>query len=224
MYLSKIRMRHSSQSVNELVRLGSNGSYASHQLLWKLFTSDKERSFLFREEVGQYGLPQFLVLSENLPLENEPLFEVQTKAFKPVLKKGDRLAFRLRVNPTVSIKNSAGKSKKHDVLMHAKRQARQNGVQASEQISRAMDDAANAWVSDEKRLNRWGVSLDSVPEIERYTQHVSSKGKASDIRFSSVDFQGLLTVVEPEVFLGQLIKGFGRAKALGCGLMLIRRI
>jgi CRISPR system Cascade subunit CasE len=38
-----------------------------------------------------------------------------------------------------------------------------------------------------------------------------------------LDFEGTLEVREPELFLTALGNGFGRAKAFGCGLMLIRR-
>ncbi|WP_308340124.1 type I-E CRISPR-associated protein Cas6/Cse3/CasE [Thiolapillus sp.] len=35
--------------------------------------------------------------------------------------------------------------------------------------------------------------------------------------------QGSLTVTEPDAYLATLKQGLGRAKAFGCGLMLIRR-
>jgi len=42
--------------------------------------------------------------------------------------------------------------------------------------------------------------------------------------FGSLDISGVLEVRDPAVFLGNLSKGFGRARAFGRGLMLIRRI
>jgi CRISPR system Cascade subunit CasE len=38
-----------------------------------------------------------------------------------------------------------------------------------------------------------------------------------------LEMTGRLEVNEPEAFLSHLSQGFGRAKAFGCGLMLIRR-
>ncbi len=35
--------------------------------------------------------------------------------------------------------------------------------------------------------------------------------------FSTVDFGGSLTVSEPEIFLSAVARGFGAAKAYGCG-------
>jgi CRISPR system Cascade subunit CasE len=38
-----------------------------------------------------------------------------------------------------------------------------------------------------------------------------------------VDISGVIEVREPDRFLSALARGFGRARAHGCGLMLIRR-
>lgn len=43
------------------------------------------------------------------------------------------------------------------------------------------------------------------------------------VAFTTFDLEGEIVVEDPARFLGQLPKGFGRAKAFGCGLMLIRR-
>ncbi len=74
-----------------LKELITKGSYALHQWVWLLFTDDETRKFLFREEEGQ-GFLRFYVLSENAPTKND-LFQIETKEFKPKLRKGDRLIF-----------------------------------------------------------------------------------------------------------------------------------
>ena len=43
------------------------------------------------------------------------------------------------------------------------------------------------------------------------------------MRIAIVEFEGVLTVTDPQRFLISLGRGFGRAKAYGCGLMLIAR-
>lgn len=223
MYLSKISLLQSSQAAKELIKLGANGIYASHQLLWQLFSEENKRTFLFREEMTQGGLPQFFVLSTNKPLTNNALFNMQIKAFNPQLNKGVRLAYKLRVNPTVCLKNDDGKSKRHDVLMHAKHQAKHRGVVNKYQVKQLMDEAAHQWISESERLEKWGVKLDSLPDIDCYAQHKSHK-KNHKVQFSSVDFQGILTVEDPNIFVEQYSNGFGRAKSMGCGLMMIRPI
>lgn len=221
MFLSKVALHQSAQTAKELAKYGANGAYTSHQLLWKLFSNDSERRFLFREEMGLGGLPHYFVLSQTKPEINQNLFNVQTKPFQPQLVTGTRLAYKLRVNPTVCITDDSG-SKRHDVLMHAKHQAKNNGIHSSSEIKVVMEQAAHAWIANEKRLALWGIQLEQLPEIECYTQHRSKKKSGHQLQFSSVDFQGSLTIKEPELFIKQYSQGFGRAKSLGCGLMLIR--
>jgi CRISPR system Cascade subunit CasE len=48
--------------------------------------------------------------------------------------------------------------------------------------------------------------------------------KGPQMRIAVLEFEGVLTVIDPNVFLAALVRGFGRAKAYGCGLMLIARI
>lgn len=224
MYLSKINMFDSLRGREELVRLGRNGSYAAHQLLWKLFSEADEREFLFREDQGVDGLPEFYVLSRQVPDAITQLFKIQTKKFQPKIASGDRLAYTLRVNPTVCVKNESGQRLRHDVLMHAKRQAKEGGINNSLVLREKMNQSAQAWFADERRLNRWGIQLDMLPDVECYTQHQVTNGKGRKIHFSSVDLQGILTVTEPQDFISTLFCGIGKAKAFGCGLMLIRRV
>jgi CRISPR system Cascade subunit CasE len=173
--------------------------------------------------VAEGGRPQFFVLSKTPPDKHHVLFATQSKEFNPKFYKGQRLAFKLRVNPTVCLKNESGKSKRHDVLMHAKYQARQEGITSQNQIKLLMDEAAKNWITNQKRLDEWGVTLDALPDIECYSQHKSEK-KNHTVKFSSVDYQGILTITDPKRFSAQYEKGFGRAKAMGCGLMLVRPI
>ncbi|MDB2387389.1 type I-E CRISPR-associated protein Cas6/Cse3/CasE [Shewanella sp.] len=223
MYLSKVTLAPSCDMANILLKLQRNGAYSSHQLLWQLFTQEEQRQFIFRQEQAVNGLPTFFVLSLNEPSLNSDIFQVKSKEFEPKLHEGQRLAFKLRVNPTICITDTNGHSKRHDVLMHAKYQMKhENGTIVD--VKRHMDQAAHQWICDEKRLEHWGMQLDSLPEIEAYTQHKTLKKLGHRLQFSSVDFQGVLTLTQPEKFLSQYANGFGRAKALGCGLMLIRSI
>jgi len=221
MYLSKITLQPNAQTAVELAKLHSNGAYASHQLLWRLFTEEQERNFIFRQEIGQGGMPLFYVLSQTQPLSN-PLLQVSSKVFAPKLSAGQRLAFKLRANPTICVTEN-GKQKRHDVLMHTKRQYKGERF-APKELEFLTFEAAQQWLMNEKRLSAWGIQLDAAPEVQAYTQHRTQKGKKRTIQFSSVDFEGLLTVENPEKFLQQYAQGFGRAKSLGCGLMLIRPV
>lgn len=224
MYLSKVTLRPSAQSAKKLLDIKSTGPYASHQLMWQLFLNQQKREFLFREDMGTNGLAEFFVLSPTEPQGDRNIFNVQSKPFIPVLQQGKRLAFKLRVNPTICSKDSSGKGKRHDVLMHAKYQLKNEKSIDREKLNNLMNQAAVTWISNSERLENWGIQLDSIPDIERYDQQSSSKASGQKLQFSSVDFLGLLTVTEPQKFIEKLYSGFGRAKSMGCGLMLIRPI
>ncbi|AYA42372.1 type I-E CRISPR-associated protein Cas6/Cse3/CasE [Xenorhabdus nematophila] len=225
MYLSKVTLRPSVYPIQApSLKKTKNDVYTAHQLLWQLFTEQEERNFLFREEISLSGRPEFFVLSRTAPIINSPQFQVQTKPFAPQLHNGQKLAFKLRVNPTVCItEKDSGKQRRHDVLMRAKYQQKGSGISADE-IESLMTQAAQAWIQDEKRLANWGFRFDFTPDMERYTQHRSFKSSGQKIEFSSVDFQGVLTLSDRDLFLEQYSKGFGRAKSFGCGLMLIRAL
>ncbi|OEY65566.1 type I-E CRISPR-associated protein Cas6/Cse3/CasE [Marinobacter sp. X15-166B] len=221
MFLSKVTLSPSRRMAEILLKLNQNGAYSSHQLLWQLFSSEKKRQFIYRQELSPNGLPVFFVLSQEQPDPQDDVFKVQVKTFEPKLSAGQRLVFKLRANPTICVTDEQGRRKRHDVLMHAKKQQGRKGW-AEDEVKRHMDLAAHEWIANEQRLESWGISLESLPDIGAYTQHRSQKKKGQQIQFSSVDYQGVVTVANPSVFLSQYARGFGRAKALGCGLMLIR--
>lgn len=223
MYLSKLSLLSTPNVALELAELNKNGAYSAHQLLWRLFTHHEKRKFLFRQELTPSGSVSFYILSEEKPIANEKLFLLQSKKFNPRLYSGQKLGFKLRANPTICITNKNGKQQRHDVMMHAKKQFESSGVKG-EDLNKVVTQAAQSWLANQKRLEGWGISLEFLPDIEAYTQHKSKKKNGHHIEFSSVDFQGVLSVEEPEKFLLQYLQGFGRSKAFGCGLMLIRAV
>ena len=84
-----------------------------------------------------------------------------------------------------------------------------------------METAAREWLAS--RAPSWGFHLPVEPEVGAYRQHALPKDKGRSIRFSSVDYEGLLEVTDPRRLIETLAHGVGRAKAFGCGLMLLRR-
>ncbi|WP_028292406.1 type I-E CRISPR-associated protein Cas6/Cse3/CasE [Oceanobacter kriegii] len=251
MYFSKVTVANALELSTLLADFKNRDSYIIHQLLWQLFPGytkswtqqpskakeQLQRPFLYREETNSQGFPEFYVLSEHPPEAKGTPFNCQTKHYEPRLSAGDRLAFKLRVNPVTSSRDEQGIRKRHDVLMDAKRKVDPEGLspeRLKEAKKLAAEHAAQAWISSPERLADWGVQLDSQPEIESYTQHRLARKKALEgerkneqgrpIRYSSVDYQGLLTVTDPERFLQALYKGVGKSKGFGCGMWLVRRV
>ncbi|MER1892751.1 type I-E CRISPR-associated protein Cas6/Cse3/CasE, partial [Proteus mirabilis] len=53
MYLSRISIDYSADYLHSLLANKLPDGYTIHQLLWRLFTEEKERSFLYRLEIGK---------------------------------------------------------------------------------------------------------------------------------------------------------------------------
>ncbi|MGP9797202.1 type I-E CRISPR-associated protein Cas6/Cse3/CasE [Halomonas sp. 86] len=230
MYLSSVRLDLNSLSRAELFDVLEGGAYTAHQLLWRLFPGvpKGERPFIFRQEMEEdangksAGLPRFYVYSTQAP-ETMDGFEVQCKAFSPQLVAGERLAFRLRANPTIAKPVGEGRrSRRADVLMDA-RYPFPKGERTSQACVEAMDAAARQWLKS--RAESFGFTLPVKPEVGAYRQHALSKKEGGQpIRYSSVDYEGLLEVVDPERLGHALQQGIGRARAFGCGMLLLRRV
>lgn len=227
--LSRVRIDLNGLDREILFDVLNAGAYSAHQLLWRLFPDCEGRPFLFRQEIeaeqkgsdAPCGLPLFYVLSQVEPVAIPGLLAVESKTFAPALAAGDRLAFRLRANPTVARRAGQSPSVRSDVLMHAKH-AFDRAERTSPACKHVMDEAAHDWLH--KRAQANGFKLIAEPIMTAYRQHELQKnGRRKPIRFSSIDYEGVLVVVDPERFVASLDRGIGRAKAFGCGLMLIRR-
>lgn len=193
---------------------------ASHRLVWALFTDgpDRRRDFLWREEAPG----RFLALSPRPPDGMSGLFDLDSKPFEPVLRAGDRLGFALRANAVVThVGAPGGRGKRHDVVMDALR-----GLPKDERAARRLETVVSAgrcWLARQGAAH--GFEPDGSTGVDGYDQLRIDRGtKARPATFGLLDFDGALTVQDPVRFLRALAAGFGRARAFGCGLMLIRRL
>ncbi len=227
------------------------GAYEDHQWLWQRFfpaPAGTPRDFLFRRlDAGVAA--RFYVLSARAPQTDVPGWQVRPTAYAPSLTAGERLHFELRANPVVNRPgkvqlNPDGSTKlhvagkrvgsakrsvvRHDVVMDAKKRLlTERGVTQWRDWSGT--DKPLLYELARKVCGQWlltagqarGFAVDEgCLSVEAYTQH---RGKNDELRFSSVDFAGELTVLDVEKFSATLFKGVGHAKAFGCGLMLVRR-
>ncbi len=221
--------------------------YGAHQALWTLLGRgpDQKRDFLFRAEES-LGRPSFLVLSAQRPEAPAGGFWcVDPKPFAPALKVGQRLSFRLLASPVVTRgERVEGKKNKrvhrHDVVMDAARKLAEGGQPLPDPATLARD-AGLAWLRAQAQRGGFRIveaPVESIGEdglieaepasraavrVEGYRQHRIARRGATPIRFSTLDFEGLLEVSDPPAFLAKVAAGFGPQKAFGCGLMLLRR-
>lgn len=211
-----------------------------HKLIWSLFADkpDRQRDFLWRAEKQK----TFYTLSERLP-END-LFEIESKSYEPALENGDCLHFTLQANPVIrrkigdeqeviskitGTKRVQKKVKKVDAIMERLKPYQPANYKLDDIGQRGavrnqiIQEAGADWLSNQGE--RAGFQLINV-QCSGYQQHIiprKNKKNNNSLRFSSVDFEGMLKVTDPDKFTEKLREGFGSAKAYGCGLMMIRR-
>jgi len=205
--------------------------YGLHQAVWKLFadTPDRKRDFLYRLE-GDAGKVVVYTLSERPPAASGGFFRVEPKALRPVLREGDRLRFLLRANPVVARKiggKEGGKSRRLDLVMNErKRLETEEGIPKAQLPSREAiaQRVAKPWLSE--RAERLGFAVDEGEfGVVRYDYETFRKagGSGSPISLGFCDFEGILTVRDPALFVSTLRQGIGPAKGFGCGLLLVKR-
>jgi CRISPR system Cascade subunit CasE len=228
LHLSRIRLRDDA-SVGALAGLffdekGDAHAAKVHRLIWSLFADDpgRQRDFLWRDDGGEaWRRRTFLTLSARPPQDAVRLFDIEAKAFAPALAPGQRLRFRLRASPSISLPDaSAKRGRRKDPVSVALNKLPEKGRTQRDDV---IEQVGRAWL--ERQGARTGFTL-TEPTLLRVDgedhRALPRGGRREPIRFSVLDFEGVLEVTEPALFVTGLANGFGRAKAFGCGLMLIR--
>ncbi|MBW7923018.1 MAG: type I-E CRISPR-associated protein Cas6/Cse3/CasE [Rubellimicrobium sp.] len=229
LYLSRLRLARdpATRALDGLLNPGAAGARkdAHHRLIWSCFANDPEqrRDFLWRTE----GRGLFLTLSQRPP-ERSPLFDPpEVKEFAPDLKPGDRLGFALRANATRTEKtgglSSGGRERKRhiDLVMDALKPV-PKGERAEVRMKLAQG-VAESWLAAQG--SRHGFDPEAITLADYGVSVLPGyRGRRQgQPQYGIMDLAGTLVVTDPVAFLAALGHGFGRAKAFGCGLMLIRR-
>lgn len=192
--------------------------YSLHQAIWSLFGDrpDRERDFLYHVKEST-GPPVVYALSAREPTNSAGLWRVQAVDFAPKLHEGMRLGFLLRANP---VRTREGK--RHDVIMEEKHRLKATPRAEWPIEAELVQEAGATWLA--ARSEKAGFRVHAV-RADGYRQHDFSKhADGRRVRFSTVDFSGLLEVLDPTCFFREaLCRGIGHAKGFGCGMILVRR-
>ncbi len=254
MFFSSIKLKRNISPKDALfLRGGSN--YQIHQMIWKLFSDSpkRKRDYIYRHQSTQ-GWPDFHTVSSRKPTDDTSCWEIETKEYNPKLVKNEQLYFSLRANPTtlkkkerteeeikiwtknrlasgLCQKDPTKKRVRHDIVMSAKKELDLK-IQSSDErpnLADIVQDTGLEWLALHEK--RFGFEIDksqdkSAIRVDGYLQHKLYKGGGKHpIQYSTLDFNGLLTITDPELFINEcLYKGIGSAKGFGCGLMMVKRI
>ncbi len=223
MFFSKITLLPDMQVIKKLNNfIFSHNDYLVHQLLWQLFRQDSidtaMRSFIYRDETN-HKWPSFYVISQTMPDNNDNFWKIETKLYAPHIETGQRFQFILRVNPRIAKKTEKeGKIKSihYDIIQDTAQNAADKKI-----TSELIQTAGKNWL--EKRSQQYGFQLLDIC-VDNFQKRILFKGKQENpIRFSTIDYNGYLQVIDVEEFEKNLFQGIGPAKGFGCGLLLIKR-
>lgn len=238
LYLSHLRLARtpSAQALAPLLAPAHPAARraAQHNLLWSVFTDgpDRNRDFLWREE--REG--SFLTLSARPPAQTDLFGPHQVKEFAPALSAGDRLDFQLRCNATRTEKTGGlsergNEKKRHiDLVMDALQaipgrkdlSEDAQSLRAPARLSLAQDVGAD-WLARQGEKAGFRLLAASVADYSTEVLPGHRGPRKGQPQFGILDLTGMIEITNPAAFLPRIAAGFGRAKAFGCGLMLIRR-
>jgi CRISPR system Cascade subunit CasE len=220
LYLSQLILDPRSAQVQAELR----NLYEMHRTLSRAFDRDPARydeaRCLFRvDEPVSASCPRVLIQSRLAPqwerLVSNAGYLVgspQSKAFEPVFKVGQRLAFRLRANPTVC------------------RNGKRVAIWEKKPVGETLDQRAARLHRIEQRRLAWLVRKGKTGgfSVERVTLFSESEQSAQSgqqrMIFNAVRYEGVLRVTDADAFLTTLAAGIGSGKGLGFGLLSLARV
>ena len=226
-YMHQLKIDKQALELNEWANLLKDGEL-SHKLIWRAFgdVPDRDRDFIFRMDAQPDSLT-FLAVSVREPDSWGGRFEVQSKPYSGQVRVGQRLRFRIRTSPSISVKSRPGAKRgtRHDIVSHAKKVAQETGSDRFKDMSQAqiVQEVGQAWLKE--KLAREGFDVQDVL-VQSYAQaNFGKKSKKDtrrhDVRFGSMDFSGIFEVTDVDKARNALLEGIGRKRAYGHGLILV---
>jgi CRISPR system Cascade subunit CasE len=201
-YLSRLNLNEQSTRV----RAELADPYQMHRTLSKAF-GDVSDDFtaarlLFRVDVGRNGDLDLLAQSKTAPqwerltlTAGYLLSPPEVKEVDPVFTTGQRMAFRLRANPTIKHKGK--------------------------RIGIRKDAEQLAWLARKAELGGFSVFTAAVAP-DAWVNSRTARGFETTL--NAVEFNGVILVSDPQRLRETLEAGIGSAKGFGFGLLSLARI
>ncbi|WP_203641271.1 type I-E CRISPR-associated protein Cas6/Cse3/CasE [Levilactobacillus andaensis] len=222
MYLSRVEIDSNNRAkTRDLTHLGAYHNWVEQSFPAEVAAGERPRHLWRIDQLS--GRRYLLVLSEEKPdAEKLVTYGVQgtvmTKSYDHLLETlhdGQVLQFRLTANPTHTITKPGerqGRVVPH-ITIEQQRQwliarAEKSGFELIQNISAENPDGQPTWSFD--------IVGREWPVLHRRADQSGNGG-----RLSRVTFEGLLRISDVAAFKETLIKGIGREKAFGMGLMTV---
>lgn len=215
MYLSQIKLRRAEGGRGSLAKLlaAQSGSYDAHRLVWGFFgdTRDRERDFLYRLD-NRAGDVTIHALSTRKPSDETGLFTIDVRPAPLTHPAGAELEFLLVAN---AVKTRKGQ--RHDIVLDRLKELRAEGEEPKT-LSVAQEQG-HQWLKSQGCQAGFAVIQSS---ILTYGQQTFKSPRGAPIKHAVMELTGRLRVTDPDAFSTAVGRGFGKAKAYGCGLMLLK--
>lgn len=183
--------------------------YQMHRTLWHMFdaASDQARDFLFRIEKTRWPDAELLLLSGRVPAQKSTgaARVIASKAFSPILNRGQALRFLLVANPVRKIRDENGRL---DFTGEVKK-CRVPLIREDQQI---------AWI---RRKLDGAAAIEQVDIQQMPPIYFRKNGARKAGKIQPAAFRGILRILDVDSLQKLLKGGIGPAKAFGCGLLSI---
>ncbi|MBN2864951.1 MAG: type I-E CRISPR-associated protein Cas6/Cse3/CasE [Thiotrichales bacterium] len=199
-YASVLRL-----SRNDIKTLKITDAYSLHKQVYGLFddvrsesdkASGQSSGILWVDKGGDFNARQILMLSTRKPHQTPQFGEVESRLIKPDFVQHHRYGFEITLNPS--------KRNKHSGKVEA--------IRKREDIALwAIERASKGW-GFEITPEHLQVQINPVLQFDKYGKTVTH---------SSAHLKGELQVTDREQFIQSFLRGIGRGKTFGFGLLQI---
>jgi len=178
------------------------GHYAVHQSVYRVLNG--------RPLYRHFG-DSVLAVSEEIPGSS-----VDYKPYAPKLFADDQLRFSLKadVSKSKSIKGKRGT--RYDPILEAK------STSENLSYSQIAKEYGREWI--ENKSNECGFRVVEISKSDYEQIRFVRPNDQRQIRLTAIEFDGILEVTDVDQFRRSLVKGVGRGKAFGLGLLLIKHL
>ena len=210
MYLSRVKIDKRRKSCYKFL----SSAQVMHATIESCFDKEDNSRKLWRLDHlrDQYYIlivsenePNLRVISEQYGFEKQEKNE-EIKDYKKVLEilqNGQTWRFRLRANPVRSVKKFEGET-----------------MERGKVLSHVTVEYQKKWLSD--RNKKLGFEIKEFDIIQRDIKKFKRQGNT--VTIGMVTYEGILEISDIEIFKESLVKGIGKAKAYGCGLLTLARV